>query len=110
MQLANAFFGQQFQNAGVILNGGVGHGEGTGAGGGNAAQLNGFLQHGEEGAADGVEIHQTVNLLLTQGDAFQIVFAEGAHPRGGDLRLLRAAMQPLPPDITLRAKLSSKPE
>ena len=86
MQLANVFFGQQFQNAGVILNGGVGHGEGTGAGGGNAAQLNSFLQHGEEGAADGVEIHQTVNLLLTQGDAFQIVFVEGAHPRGGDLR------------------------
>lgn len=80
MQLANAFFGQQFQNAGVILNGGVGHGEGTGAGRSNAAQLNGFLQHGEEGAADGIEIHQAVNLLLTQSNALQIVFTEGSHP------------------------------
>lgn len=50
------------------------------------AQLAGFFNDRQEGAADRIEIHQAVNGLLSPGDPVQIIFPERPHPSGADLR------------------------
>ena len=48
--------------------------------------LTGLLDDGQEGAADGVQVHQSVDDLLALGDAGQVVLPEGPDPGGADLR------------------------
>ena len=62
-RLLHALPVQQLQDSGVIFHRGAGHGEGARTGGGDAPQAAGLLDDGQEGAADGIQVHQMVDGL-----------------------------------------------